>query len=147
MPTIRGADILVAVAMFSAVVVSALAVDPKGFSLKDWQPLMASVIALFGASLVYRGAILAYRAAMSKVDFDHRARQEEIDRTKRGAFLRTQYAALVTRDEAKACLLSDTLIKGAFEKRFDPTSFRMRASEAIDQAWSNLEVFPIPIAN
>jgi hypothetical protein len=39
---------------------------------KDWQPLLAAIIALGGASIVYRGAMLAYRASMAKVDLDRR---------------------------------------------------------------------------
>jgi hypothetical protein len=56
--------------IFSAVVVTAISVDPKGFALRDWQPLLAALLTLGGAGIVYRGATLAYRAAMSKVDLD-----------------------------------------------------------------------------
>jgi hypothetical protein len=48
---------------FSTVVVTAIAIDPKGFSLQAWQPLMAAIIALGGGALAFRGA-------MAKVELD-----------------------------------------------------------------------------
>jgi hypothetical protein len=49
----------VSLLIFSAVLVSAISVDSKGFAVRDWQSLIASVIAFGGAAMVYRGANLA----------------------------------------------------------------------------------------
>ena len=59
--------------VFSAMIAVGLATDPKGFSLKEWQPLMASFVALGAASL-------AYKAAMAKVDYDRARELRELSR-------------------------------------------------------------------
>ena len=62
--------------ILALVIAIAIARDPNGFSLKDWQTITASFVALGAASL-------AYSAAMAKVRLDD-ATAKEHDR--RGAF-------------------------------------------------------------
>src|SRR6266436_9830515 len=71
------------------------------FHLKDWQPLMAAVIALSCAAVVYRGATLAYTAAMAKVDFNREINQRSEKRKALGLCLRLEFAFNVLRHEGE----------------------------------------------
>jgi hypothetical protein len=134
--------------IFSTVLVIAIAVDPKGFALRDWQPMMAAILALGGAGIVYRGATLTYRAAMAKVDFDREVHPKENLQRERGIFLRTKFAALVVRDEARSYSKDMEKIDiSNFLQELDPKDFVFRTKVAIDDAWSNLEVFPPRISD
>jgi hypothetical protein len=53
--------------------------------LKDWQPLLAAIIALAGGALAYRGA-------MAKVYSDQNKDRREFDRRKIGIYLRLSFA-------------------------------------------------------
>jgi hypothetical protein len=118
------------------------------FHLKDWQPLMASVIALGGAAVVYRGAKLAYTAAMAKVDFDREIHQRSEKRKALGLCLRLDFALNVLRHQGEA--LRDNIPAGSFnftkDKKIDPTSFVVKEPDALTEAWHNLDIFPPSIA-
>jgi hypothetical protein len=55
------------------------------FHLKDWQPLMAAIIALAGGALAYRGA-------MAKVYADQDRDRRELDRERMRIYLRLRFA-------------------------------------------------------
>jgi hypothetical protein len=85
----REFDLLaISLLMFAVTLITAMATDPKGFSIQAWQPLMAALVALGGASIVYRGATLAYQAAMAKVALDHEQAERERLSERLGLFLR-----------------------------------------------------------
>jgi hypothetical protein len=44
--------IAISLLMFSVILVTAISIDPKGFSLKEWQPIMAAILALGGAIVI-----------------------------------------------------------------------------------------------
>jgi hypothetical protein len=49
----RKYDLLaISLLIFSAILVTAMAIDPKGFSLQAWQPLMAGILALGGGAFI-----------------------------------------------------------------------------------------------
>jgi hypothetical protein len=117
------------------------------FHLKDWQPLMASVIALGGAAVVYRGAILAYTAAMAKVDFDREIHQRSEKRKALGLCLRLDFALNVLRHQGET--LRDNIPDGfnfTKDNKVDPASFVVKEPDALTEAWHNLDIFPPSIA-
>jgi hypothetical protein len=123
------------------VVVIAMARDPNGFSLKEWQTITASFIALCAATL-------AYSAAMAKIHFDERTAQEDERRKTLGIFLRFDFAVDVLRYEAE----------NHVKKIFDPpTSPSENSSVVVDdltlsemleikEAWENLDYFPVKLS-
>jgi hypothetical protein len=116
------------------------------FHLKDWQPLMASMIALGGAAVVYRGAKLAYVAAMAKVDFDRELNQRNEKRKALGLCLRLDFAMNVLRHEAE--VLRDSIPDGFVTKSWQVKAawINLREPEALIEAWNSLESFPPWIA-
>jgi hypothetical protein len=74
----RKYDLLaISLLVFSAIVVTAMSVDPNHFSIKDWQPLMAVFVALGAAGVAYQGVTLTYKAAIRKVDLDRSIHEQE----------------------------------------------------------------------
>jgi hypothetical protein len=118
------------------------------FHLKDWQPLMAALIALGGASIVYRGATLAYTAAMAKVDFDRELNQRNEKRKALGLCLRLDFAINVLRHEGET--MRDNVPDGynfTKDKKINSDWFDVEEPDALINAWNNLDVFPSTIAN
>src|ERR1700730_6992855 len=70
------------------------------FHLKDWQPIMAAMLALGGGIFAYRGALLAYEAAMTKVTLHAETIARNERRKALGVCLRLVYAVNVVRHEA-----------------------------------------------
>jgi hypothetical protein len=139
--------IAISLLIFSAVLVTAICVDPKGFSLKEWQPIMAAVLALGGAGIVYRGAGLAYRAAMAKVEFDREINQRDLRRKARGILLKVSFGAHVIFHDTQEYFkqLSDPPY-GA-EKVINVGIVKLRALDELNEAWDNMHLFPSKITN
>lgn len=133
--------------VFSAIIVSAITMDPKGFSLSQWQPLMAAVLALGGAGIIYRGATLAYRASMAKIDLDREVHQREARRHARGIFLRVRFCAFIMRDDARYFAKLSTTPNDEKAYAFIPSQLTFRTADNIEEAWSNLDAFPSRIAH
>ena len=147
---VRRYDLLaICLLMFTAILTVAMAYDPKGFSIKEWQPLMAAILALGSAAVVFRGAKLAYSAAMEKVELDRIIHQKEVRRRQRGIFLRTALAAHIMHHEAdRYCKLFDQpSSEQAEETTIDPAMAILRTVAIIDDAWSNLEIFSKSVAD
>ncbi len=145
---VRKHDLLaICLLMFTSVLVAAMATDPKGFSILAWQQLLAALVALVGAGIIFRGATLAYRAAMAKIDLDRELNQREVRRRQRGFYLRTRFAAFViahdTRHFAKLLSLPE---EGEPKRQFKPSAAKLRTAEGVEEAWANLDVFPGTVA-
>jgi len=145
----RKNDLLaIALLMFSAILVAAMATDPKGFSLQAWQPLIAAVIALGGAGIVFRGATLAYSAAMAKVALDERIHETEVRRKRRGILLRLDYNLFLMWQDAnrlKSELNQPSGIFGPAEKAVSKDTIKFTLRE-LEEAWTNLDLFREPVA-
>jgi hypothetical protein len=125
--------------MFAAVFVVWLTVDPKGFALKDWQPLMASFVALGAATL-------AYNAAMAKVNYDRARELRELSRKRLGIYLRLRYAAaeLVRQTNNVKLALGMNVTRG---KRNVPVySITIGNPKELEEAWANLDLFPVAVS-
>jgi hypothetical protein len=114
---------------------------------KDWQPLIAAVIALGGAGVVYRGAMLTYKAAMEKVELDRQIHLREIRRRRRGIILRVSHAVYMISEETDDFLVALRSPRiGQPPKHVDVFELKFRSLEGVDEAWANLDVFPADIA-
>jgi hypothetical protein len=124
----------------AAVVAIAIARDPSGFSLKEWQTITAAFVALGAATL-------AYSAAMTKVHFDERTAREAERRKTLGIFMRFEFAVDVLEYEAGNLL----------EKIDPPQSSSENSSVSVDdlalselpeikEAWENLDYFPVALS-
>jgi hypothetical protein len=126
--------------ILAVVVAIAMARDPSGFSLKEWQTITASFVALGAATL-------AYSAAMAKVHFGEKTAQENERRRTLGIFLRFDFAVDVLKYEAESHL----------EETEPPDSPSENSSVAVDElalsempeikeAWENLDYFPVELS-
>jgi hypothetical protein len=113
---------------------------------KDWQPLMASIIALVGAALVYRGATLAYNASMAKVDHDRAIDAREVRRKTRGICLRAVFALHIVESEADLFMKSIATLPVGPSHRTYLENLTFRTAEDLNEAWGNLDVFPQELA-
>jgi len=140
----RKYDLLaISLLVFSAIVVTAMSVDPNHFSIKDWQPVMAAFVALGAAGVAYQGVTLTYKAAIRKVDLDRSIHEQELRRRQRGIYLRTALAAHIMHHEADHCCQS-LLVPQKQETApavFDPKMTSVTTDPAIDEAWQNLDAF------
>ena len=71
--------------------------------LKDWQPLMASIIA---PTIVLGAATLAYLAAMAKVNHDRQEAERQRNRERLGLFLRLRASLWRVMFEARKSILA-----------------------------------------
>ena len=124
------------------VLVIAISLDPKGFVLKEWQPLIASLFALGGAAIVYRGATLAYRASMAKVALDERVHETNIRRVRRGIYLRLLSEVHTIRDEIVSLKRKLDIPTQTGQKIIrQPADLSPSESTRLAEAWQNLDLF------
>jgi hypothetical protein len=125
----------------AAVVAIAIARDPSGFSLKDWQTITASFIALGAATL-------AYSAAMAKVHFDERTAEEAERRKTLGIFLRFDFAVDVLKYEAESLLEEIEPPDSSGENSCIEVDDDLALSDMpeIKEAWENLDYFPVELS-
>ncbi|WP_035679416.1 hypothetical protein [Bradyrhizobium liaoningense] len=134
--------IAISLLMFTAVIIAAMALDPRGFSIQAWQPLIAAFVALFGARMVFRGAALSYDAALKKINLDREIHQRTLRRQARSIFLRASLATHVVQYDA---------LEASRTVATNPTNFhlpiRIREMDTINgEVWQNLELFPQRVA-
>ncbi|WP_457492205.1 hypothetical protein [Tardiphaga sp. P5_C7] len=124
----------------AGVIAVAMAVDPKGFSIREWQTLLAAFVALGAATL-------AYRAAMAKVDLDRDISDRDKRRNSRGISLRAQHAAFIALQEAEHFIVELTAPAiGEPDKNVDIREITFSSTNDLDEAWANLDRFPRHIA-
>jgi hypothetical protein len=114
-------------------------------ALKDWQPLMAALIALAGGSLAYRGA-------MAKIYEDREREKRDIQRRRMGLCLRLRFAAEGIRKEADgivgafAAARDMNMGTGRYDYRFKSDRLRFKNRQEFEEAWSNLELLPMSVS-
>jgi hypothetical protein len=124
----------------AVVVAIAIARDPNGFSLKDWQTITASFVALGAATL-------AYSAAMAKVAFDERTAKEAERRKTLGIFLRFDFAVDVLKYEAEYRLKEVEPPASSSENNIAVVDeFAFSEMPEIKEAWGNLDYFPVVLS-
>jgi len=104
-------------------------------TLKDWQPLMAALIALAGGTLAYRGA-------MAKVWADQDRDRRELARKRIGLLLRLR--AALEKMEGQAGEAANNLSRYKWGgRKFPPAAIHINTREEVEEAWKNLELLPI----
>ncbi|TAI63457.1 hypothetical protein [Bradyrhizobium sp. Leo170] len=124
--------------VFSVVVLVCLAADPKGFVLREWQTLIASLVALGAATMAYNGA-------MAKVNYDRARELRELSRKRLGLYLRLQFAAaeLGRQTRQVEAALGTNFAPGL--RRVAVYSIKIDNPVEFDQAWENLDLFPVGV--
>jgi hypothetical protein len=106
---------------------------PQGFALKDWQPLIASFVALGAATL-------AYKSAMAKVEIDRAEHRREFLRRQLALYLKLDIAIEGFRPEVQTV---DARLVFLDEGDAIPAKeLRIKEPLEIAEAWENLDVFP-----
>lgn len=107
----------------------------KDIVLKDWQLLMAALIAVGGATL-------AYHAAMAKVAFDRETRDRDLGRRRLGLQMRLGYALELCRAEAQhAMKLEPRSVDAVNPRKLVLQDVTIPRHREFEEAWKNLEHF------
>ena len=124
--------------MFAVIFLSWNIAGPKEFSLKDWQTLTASIVALGAATL-------AYQSAMAKVDYDRSRERRELWRKQLGIYLRLRFAAaeLVRQTGVIKQTLGMDIYRGDRKVPAYLIKLGEHLSKEFEDAWENLELFPV----
>lgn len=105
-------------------------------SLKDWQILIASLLA-FGA------ASIAYKAAMAKVGLDRELSEQAIFRTTLSLYLRLSF---VLEDLEREAVARERLARGNLlsskDRRVSRSQLEIVEVPEIEEAWASLNIFP-----
>ena len=135
----RLAGLASAVGILLILTLAIAAADPN-FKLRQWQPLMAALIALGAAAL-------AYRSAMSKVELDREIHLLERKRRQLGLFLKLRTE--VIRVQAKAIAVTvdleaglDATAKSGGLDDFDLTALKLTEMISFKRIWKSLDLFP-----
>ncbi|MEH2596876.1 hypothetical protein V1278_003789 [Bradyrhizobium sp. AZCC 1577] len=131
--------------MLTLTLIGAMATDPKGFSVQSWQPLIAALIALGGASMVYRGATLAYRAAMAKVSLDREEAERERNIERLGLFLRLSTSLYSVIGSISGCvyLIDEKETETPSEVLvLDPRQLKVYNPPELSDAWNKIHLLP-----
>lgn len=120
-------------------IIVAIAADPD-FRLKDWQTLMAALIALFAASFAYRGA-------MAKVEHDREVYREEQRRRRLNLFLKTALTCKMfgrSVESLRTWLNPPNTLTGIryTERRVSRDELVIPLEPEFEEAWNNLDVYP-----
>jgi hypothetical protein len=107
--------------------------------VKDFQPLMAAMIALAAGTLAYRGAMA--KVNLDRVEFDRRRVSEQL-----GLFLRLRAAAERVSEEARAKVKMLTFRPSADAMRTSITiiaeQLQVTIPDELTEAWTRLDLFP-----
>lgn len=137
---IRKFDLLaISLLMATTVIVTAMALDPEGFSLWKWQTLMAALVALGAAAL-------AYRSSMAKVNLDREIHMREIRRRRRGIILR--FASMInelSQQAGPAISRIQSLLYVTPDEIPPIEEFKFKIDDSFDEAWKNLDAFSGPM--
>lgn len=102
-------------------------------NLKDWQPLIAATVVLVGA-------IIAYRAAMAKVNLDRELADRAILRAKLALYLRLIFALKLLRQDCERLL--KLISPGLFENNVIRSSdLVLQEPQELIESWLSLDSF------
>lgn len=124
----------------AGVIAVAMVTDPRGFSIRDWQTLLAAFVALGAATL-------AYQAAMSKVDFESGQARRAERKSALDLALKLQFDLIAL--EQQAAKIAERIPSG-FEaeepKIISLSKLYIVEPPAYAEAWNKLSIFPISIS-
>lgn len=105
------------------------------FHLKEWQTVIASVIALTGGGL-------AYVSAMAKVRAENDSERRELDRKKIGAYYRLGFAITQLLVDSQKVLDRTEYKPFAAPDTFSAADLQLSKPPEIDELWADIEIFP-----
>jgi hypothetical protein len=133
----------VAVLMFVGMLAAAITVTgpiPVPYEVaKDFQPLIAALVAIISAGIVLYGATLAYRASMAKVALDREIHEKEVRRRQRGVLLRARFDAFAM---SQSAIEIRKRTRGPMPYDLNVSEVILLGRSGIDDAWNKLEDFP-----
>jgi hypothetical protein len=131
----RKYDLLaISLVMFSAILVTAMAIDPKGFSLQAWQPLMAAILALGAGALAFRGAT-------AKVEFDRTVHEAQKRQRQKNLHTKLLYSALIFRaDMRKAVSKFKTQFMHSAPIQRTARDLAVSWPPEFDEAWKDIDL-------
>jgi hypothetical protein len=136
-PRLPGPHVIAALFLATAIV-SAVSIKgpiPIPYDLiKDFQPMIAAVVALCAAAL-------AYYAAQAKVNFDRSVYEAGELRRKANLVRKLRYAALISFGDAQNIRKRVVPAVGATVKEIDRSSFIFQIPKEFDEAWEHVDVF------
>lgn len=118
----------------TATIIIAMAADPE-FKLKDWQPLMAAVIA-------FVGGVGAYKAATSKTDLEREVIASDLRKRKLATFLKVDAAIEELGARARMIDASFSFPPERGTRSYDADDVALKVPTELDEAWSNIDIFP-----
>jgi hypothetical protein len=110
-------------------------------AVKDFQPLIAAMVALGAATLAFRGA-------MAKVELDRENSRRDRSGRKLGLYLRLRFRLQrAVTEMGHATVELDSLLEAAERDKtvtWKPSDFRVTEFEEINEAWEKLDLLPEP---
>lgn len=113
--------------------------------LKDFQPLLATAVALLAAALTYRSSTM-------KVKLDRELHDRQLERQRLNIVLRLRFAVVVMEKDANRfarnvrAITQMPLPPNSHREPLDTADWSFRTAAAIDEAWANLDVFPVHVS-
>ena len=104
------------------------------FHLKDWQTLIAGMLAIVAAAIAYRGATAQVR--LSKA-----AAETETNRRKLALYMKIEFCFRRLKEEA-AHLDGKFMFGSAFDTIYSPEDFLLDEPDELAEAWEYLDIFP-----
>jgi hypothetical protein len=103
--------------------------------LKEWQTLMASVVALIAAGIAYRGAT-------AKVRYDREIAERDEMRRKLALYLKLELALKQLSETARSLSTRFAFASAVKSHVFSARDFAIDEPPELEQAWEYLDVFP-----
>ena len=105
------------------------------FHLKDWQTVIASVVALTGGAL-------AYVSATAKVQAEKDSERRELERKKLGAYYRLGFALTQLLVDSQKIVDRTEYKLFATPEAFSAADVQLSKPPEIDDVWPDIEIFP-----
>jgi hypothetical protein len=109
------------------------------FKLKEWQPLMAAIVALAAGAMAYLGA-------MAKVNYDREQEQRDAEKEKVGLFLRLRHAMQKLENESTEVCDRLGMNVMSSNRKISISQIPMTSREEFDEAWRSLELLPVDLS-
>jgi hypothetical protein len=104
------------------------------FHLKDWQTLMAGLLAIVAATIAYRGAT-------AQVQYIKAAAETEANRRRLALYLKIEFAFRLLMEEARH-LDTKFMFGAAFNTVYQVSDFFLDEPDELAEAWEYLDLFP-----
>ncbi|WP_375414643.1 hypothetical protein [uncultured Bradyrhizobium sp.] len=129
----------IALLFFTTILTIWLVTGPMNFALKEWQPLMASLIAFIAGTYAYKGA-------MAKVNYDRDRELRDLARKRLGLYLRLRYASEKLVVETRNVRMAVGFNISAGTRKTGVYAIKIAEKSEFNESWENLDLFPVSIS-